>query len=63
MGKEIEEYQNYLLNFGVVKKPTMPNFDVSAYTDNEYLSIIFDLLKDFNSFDDEYLTIKHLKGD
>ena len=63
MGKEIEEYQNYLLNFGVVKKPTMPNFDVSAYTDNEYLLAVFDLQKDFDFVDDDYLVIKHLKGE
>ena len=34
MNKEINAYAEYLLNFGVVKKPPMPNFDVSAYTDN-----------------------------
>ena len=63
MDEEIMAYQEYLLNFGVVKKPQMPKFDVSAYTENEYLSLIFDLMKDFDLVDDEYLTIKHLKGD
>ena len=62
MNREIEEYEKYLLNFGMFKKPQMPKFDVGAYTDNEYLSVIFDLMKDFDLFDDEYLTIKHLKG-
>ena len=63
MNEEIEEYEKYLLSFGMVEKPPMPKFNESAYTDNEYLSIIFDLMKDFDLLDDEYLTIQHLKGD
>ncbi len=63
MIKEIEEYQKYLLNFGVVEKPKMPKFDADAYTDNEYLSEIFALQKDFDKLDDEYVTLKHLKGE
>ena len=63
MSKEIEDYEKYLLNFGVVNKPIMPKFDLWAYTDNEYISAIFDLNEAFVFVDDEYLTIKHLKGD
>ena len=63
MWEEIKEYEKYLLNFGVVNKPTMPKFDVSAYTDNEYTSAIFDILKDFDFIDDEYLTVNRFKGD
>lgn len=63
MRKEIQEYEQYLLNFGEVKKPQMPKFDLLAYTDSEYLSAIFDTLEVFDFVDDEYLTIKHLKGD
>ena len=63
MDKEIKEYEKYLLNFGMVKKPFMPNFDVLAYTDNEYLSVIYDLLLDYDQIDDEYLTLRHLRGD
>ena len=63
MNEEIMAYEEYLLNFGVVKKPQMPKFDFRAYTDNEYTSIIFELLNDFDLIDDEYLTIAHLKGD
>ena len=63
MRQEIEAYQKYLLNFGVVEKPKMPKFDESAYTDNEYLSLILSLMKDFDVLDSEYLTIEHLKGD
>lgn len=63
MWEEIKEYEKYLLNFGVVNKPNMPKFDVSAYTDNEYTSAIFDILKDFDFIDDEYLTVNRFKGD
>lgn len=63
MWEEIKEYEKYLLNFGMVKKPIMPKFDVSAYTDNEYASAIFDILKDFDLIDDEYLTVDRFKGD
>ena len=63
MREEIEAYQKYLLNFGVVEKPKMPKFDVEAYTDNEYLSFVYDELKIYDKIDDEYLTIQHLKGE
>ena len=62
MNEEIKEYQKYLLSFGVVKKPLMPEFDVSAYTDNEYISALFESLNAFD-FDEEYLTLVHLKGE
>ncbi len=55
-------YEMYLDSFGVVKKPAMPKFDLSAYTDNEYISAINELLKDYDGLDDEYLILKHLKG-
>ena len=62
MDKEIEGYAKYLLNFGVVRKPQMPKFDVNAYTESEYLSVVFELEKLFN-FDEEYLIIRYLKGE
>lgn len=63
MDKEIKAYEDYLLNFGVVKRPIMPKFDVLAYTDSEYTSVIQNLLEDFDLFDDEYLTVERFKGD
>lgn len=63
MDEEIIEYQKYLLNFGEVNKPKMPKFDLLAYTDNEYLSSIFDIIKDYEYIDDECLTLQYLKGD
>ena len=61
MNEEIYAYQQYLLNFRIVKKPSMPKFNVSAYTDNEYKSLIFSL-SNFEKLDEEYLTIQYLKG-
>lgn len=61
MKDEIKAYAEYLLNLGVVKKPDMPKFDVSAYTESEYLSTIFEINKDYENIDEEYLTIKYLK--
>ncbi len=63
MDEEIRAYEEYLLNFGVVERPKMPKFDLSAYTDNEYTSTVFELLKDFDGFDDEYLSVERFKGD
>ena len=63
MHDEIGEYLKYLSTFAVVNKPKMPKFDFNAYTDSEYLLAIDDIIQCFNSFDDEHLTIAHLKGD
>jgi len=63
MIEEIMAYQKYLLNFRTVEKPSMPKFDAQAYTDNEYLSAIFEIINEFDFVDDEHLIIMHLKGD
>ena len=63
MSEEIMAYIDFLHNYNEVKKPDMPKFDVGAYTENEYLLTVFNLLKEFDFIDDEYLTIKHLKGE
>ena len=63
MIEEINEYEKYLLNFGMVERPRMPKFNKIAYTDNEYLSALFESVNAFEQIDDEYLTIMHLKGE
>ena len=63
MFEEIEAYEKYLLNFGIVEKPVMPKFDVLAYTENEYRLTIFPLLTEYDKFDDLYLTVERFKGD
>ena len=63
MREEIEEYEKYLLDFVVVKKPIMPNFNTQAYTDIEYLEAIKEVMFDYNKINDEYLSIRYLKGE
>ena len=63
MQEEIEEYEKYLLDFVMVKKPTMPNFNVQAYTDIEYLEAIKEVMFDYNKINDDYLYIRYLKGE
>ena len=63
MDEEIREYVQLLYNVKEVEKPLMPKFDLSAYTDNEYLSAISSIQNDFDLIDDFAVTIKFLKGD
>lgn len=63
MLEEIMEYEKYLLNFVMVKKPKMPKFNIAAYTDNEYVNAIENVVLDFENVKDEHLTIRYLKGD
>lgn len=64
MNEEIKEYETYLLNFGMVEKPIMPNFELSAYTDNEYQQAIFDIMNEFGFVDYECLSVaRFFKGD
>ena len=63
MNDEISEYIAYLSRFVERVKPIMPNFDLGAYTDSEYLSIINELNFDFDLIDDEVVYISYLKGE
>ena len=63
MHDEIREYEKFLCHSLEIKKPQMPIFDVSAYTDNEYLLSIADLNEAFDYIDDLCLTLNFLKGD
>ena len=62
MLEENEAYLQFLSEFGEVKKPIMPNFNTSAYTDNEYLSAILDIQNSFEMLDEFVLTLEFLKG-
>ena len=57
---EIMAYEKYLLKFDVVEKPLMPNFDLFAYTDNEYLYAISDIMLNYNMIDDLEVSIDYL---
>lgn len=63
MLQETFAYLEYLSHFNEVKKPMMPTFSVSAYTDSEYLDSISVIMQDFESVDDFQVTLNYLKGD
>ncbi|MBR6778955.1 MAG: hypothetical protein IKM43_02250 [Clostridia bacterium] len=63
MREEIEEYIKYMDTFKEVKKPYIPRFSSSAYTDNEYLCAIHDIMQDFDQIDDFDISLKYLKGE
>lgn len=62
MNEEIEEYIRYLESFNEIKRPILPNYDLSAYTDNEYLNAIENVMNDYESIDDLWVTLDYLKG-
>lgn len=63
MEREINGYIEYLSTSKEVEKPTMPYFDISAYTDNEYTSSIYFVMKDYENVDDISVTLKYLRGE
>lgn len=63
MNDEVEAYINYLGKINMVTKPILPNFDVGAYNENEYVKAIKTIENDFLFVDSFDLTIQHLKGE
>lgn len=63
MDDEVREYVQYLCRLLEISKPLMPKFDLTAYTDNEYLSAISSVQNDYEAVDDLWLTLEFLKGD
>lgn len=63
MLEENEAYIEFLNNFTQVEKPKMPYFELSAYTDNEYLNAINVINNEFDEIDEMYLTLEYLKGE
>ncbi len=63
MNEEVNAYIEYLANLHEIKRPTMPIFDILAYTDSEYSMTIKEIMRDYENIDDYYLTIQHLKGE
>jgi len=56
-----EEYLNFLSNTEIeTKKFEIPSFDKSAYTDNEYLNLIYKLNLDFDKVNDIHTTEQFL---
>ena len=63
MEEQVNAYIEFLAEFGVVKKPPMPKFDVAAYTENEYVKAISNIEQQFEFADCVELTERYLKGE
>jgi len=63
MQREVFHYIEYLSNFKELNRPKMPNFDVGAYTDIEYVNAIKEINLDFDKVDDFKVYEKFLKGE
>lgn len=62
MDEQVKAYIEYISNLNECIKPPMPNFDLAAYTENEYIKAVESIENDF-AFTDAYdLTIDYLKG-
>ncbi len=63
ISKMNEEYEKGLKQDVVLNKPPMPTYNLSAYNEVEYLSVVEDLNRNFDQLDDIQLTIDFLKGE
>ena len=51
MDDEINDYVQYILSLVEIKRPKMPSFQISAYTESEYISAINEIMNDFSNAD------------
>ena len=51
MDDEIYDYVQYILSLVEIKRPKMPSFPISAYTESEYISAINEIMNDFSNAD------------
>ena len=63
MNDYIEAYIKFLLNFKELERPPMPKFDISAYTESEYVGAINEVVRDYEFIDDLSITEHFLKGE
>ena len=63
MNDLVNAYVEFLLQMKGFEKPKMPQFDETAYTENEYVSLINFIEEEYKYIDDLQLTLDFLKGD
>lgn len=51
MDDVVSEYIQYILKLVEIKRPEMPSFQISAYTENEYNNAIIEINEDFKYAD------------
>ena len=59
----VEAYIEFLQNSQGIDRPLMPKFNISAYTESEYVDAVNELLRDYELVDDLSITEHFLKGD
>ena len=59
----VEAYIEFLQNFQELERPLMPKFNVSAYTESEYVGAVEDVMREYEFIDDLSVTEHFLKGD
>lgn len=55
MDDEITDYIKYILSLVEIKRPKMPTFSLSAYTESEYINAINEIMKEYSHLDLEAL--------
>jgi len=63
MNEFVNAYIEFLLNSRELVCPAMPNFNISAYTESEYVTAIRDIMREYENIDDLGVTEHFLKGD
>ena len=63
MNEFVDAYIEFLQNFTELELPVMPKFNLSAYTESEYLYAVEETIKDYEFIDDLSITEHFLKGD
>ncbi|MBE7076642.1 MAG: hypothetical protein E7374_01985 [Clostridiales bacterium] len=60
---EVLAYFDYLEKFKPLSKPKCAKFDIDEYNDSNYISLVNDIVTEFDNFDDLSITLTYLKGD
>lgn len=55
MDDEITDYIEYILSLVEIKRPKMPTFSLSAYTESEYINAINEIMNEYSHLDLEAL--------
>ncbi len=55
MDDEITDYIKYILSLVEIKRPKMPTFSLSAYTESEYINAINEIMNECSHLDLEAL--------
>lgn len=63
MNEFVEAYIEFLHNFKDLERPILPKFNVSAYTESEYVTAVNNIMQDYEYIDDLGVTEYFLKGD